>query len=185
VVLDCGANLGVFTREALQAGARLVIAIEPAPENVEALKRNFEKEIVDGRVIIYPKGVWDKDDVLEMRQDPNNTAADTFVIQRDGFTKTVRVPLTTIDKMVDELKLDKVDYIKMDIEGSEVRALAGAKATIAKHHPRMGLSVYHQADHPVEVPKAAKAAWSGYRIECGPCAYIDKMTIRPDVLYFY
>lgn len=185
VVLDCGANLGVYTREALQAGAKLVIAIEPAPENLVALKRNLEKEIADGRVIVYEKGVWDKDDVLELHQDPSNTAADTLVMKREGFTKSVKVPLTTIDKMVAELKLDRVDYIKMDIEGAEVKALIGAKETIAKYHPRMGLSVYHQADHPVEVPKAAKAGWNGYRIACGPCAYMDKVTIRPDVLYFY
>src|SRR5271169_1384476 len=38
VVLDCGANVGVFTHEALADGARLVVAIEPAPENVECLR---------------------------------------------------------------------------------------------------------------------------------------------------
>ena len=67
VVLDCGANVGVYTRHALEAGARLVVAIDPAPENIECLRRNFSEEIKAGRVVVYPKGVWDKDEVL---QDP-------------------------------------------------------------------------------------------------------------------
>src|SRR5579872_1340039 len=57
VVLDCGANVGVFTREALANGAQLVVAVEPGPENVECLRRNFAPEIAKGTVIVVPKGV--------------------------------------------------------------------------------------------------------------------------------
>jgi hypothetical protein len=48
----------------------------------------------------------------------------------------------------------------------------------------MALSAYHAPDHPVEVPAAAREAWSGYRIDCGPCAEI-RLGFRPDILYFY
>ena len=184
VVLDCGANVGVYTRAALEAGAKLVVAIEPAPENLECLRRNFKTEIADGRVIVYPKGVWDKDDMLELHVDPHNSAADSFLIHRDGGQVIGKVPLTTIDKLVSELKLERVDFIKMDIEGAEVKALEGARETIARFHPRMALSVYHAPDHPQTVPVAARAAWSGYRIECGVCAEANG-AIRPDILFFY
>ena len=63
-MLDCGANVGTFTRKALQAGAKLVVAIELEPRNYSCLRRNFEREIRDGRVIVVTKGVWDKDDTL-------------------------------------------------------------------------------------------------------------------------
>lgn len=184
IVLDCGANVGVYTREALADGAATVVAIEPAPDNIECLRRTFAKEIESGKVILYPKGVWDKDDFLEFRVDPKNQAADSFVIKREGAQVVARLPLTTIDKMVDELKLPRVDYIKMDIEGAEVKALIGARNTLAKYHPRMALSTYHQYDHPVEVPRAARQAWPGYRTECGPCN-AEGFRVRPDVLYFY
>ena len=49
MVLDGGAHVGVYVREALDRGARLVVAIEPAPANVECLRRNFPEEIADGR----------------------------------------------------------------------------------------------------------------------------------------
>jgi FkbM family methyltransferase len=185
IVLDCGANIGVFVRTALDAGAKTVVAIEPAPENIECLRRNFQPEIANGRVIVYPKGVWDKDEFLTLHVDHHNSAADSFVMQpKDSHESDEKFPLTTIDKLVTELNLPRVDYIKMDIEGAEVKALNGGRQTIAKYHPRMGLSVYHVPDHPVEVPKAVKAAWPGYTMECGPCA-VANGRIRPDIFHFY
>lgn len=185
VVLDCGANIGVTVNEELLAGAKKVVAIEPAPENLECLRRNFANEIAAGRVIVYPKGVWDKDDVLTLRVDPNNSAADSFIIKRAGAMEVKQIPLTTIDKIVAELKLPRVDYIKFDIEGAEPKALAGAHDTLARFKPRMSIASYHQPDHPKMIPQVIRAARPDYRMQCGPCAEVKEAhSIRPDVLYF-
>jgi FkbM family methyltransferase len=184
IVLDCGANLGVYTREALDAGAALVVAIEPAPQNVECLRRNFAPEIAARKVILYPKGVWDKDDVLALQVDPENSAADSVVIRREGAHEGAKVPLTTIDKLVQELNLPRVDYIKMDIEGAEQRALAGARDTLIRFHPRLAISAYHNPADPERIPVLVQEAWSGYRMKCGYCAEAN-WKIRPDVLFFY
>ncbi len=183
IVLDCGANVGVYTREALAEGAKLVVAIEPALENLECLRRNLADEVAAGRVIIYGKGVWDKDDFLTIRVSPDNPAADSFVITQKGSQLGVRLPLTTIDKLVGELKLARVDYIKMDIEGAEQRALIGAAQTLRRFHPRLALSAYHVPDDPAKIPVLVRQAWEGYRMECGPCSYSAGI-VRPDVLYF-
>jgi FkbM family methyltransferase len=184
VVLDCGANVGVFTRVALDHGARTVVAIEPAPENLESLRRNFKEEIAAGRVIVYPKGVWDKDDMLTLRRDPGNTAADSFVILKDKNAASIQVPLTTIDKLVAELKLERVDFIKMDIEGAETNALTGGQATIAKYHPRMSLASYHIPTDAQRIPELVRKAWPEVKMEVGPCAETEDHRVRPDVLYF-
>jgi FkbM family methyltransferase len=183
IVLDCGANVGVYTREALAEGAKLVVAIEPALENLECLRRNMAAEVAAGRVIIYAKGVWDKDDFLTIRVDPDNPAADSFVLNQKGSHEGLRLPLTTIDKLVEELKLERVDYIKMDIEGAEPRALTGAAQTLRRFHPRLALSAYHNPSDPATIPVLVRQGWEGYRMECGPCAYWAGV-IRPDVLYF-
>jgi FkbM family methyltransferase len=183
IVLDCGANVGVYARLALDDGASKVVAIEPGPENIESLRRNFREEIAAGRVIVVEKGVWDKDDVLSLSIDPHNTAADSFVMNQKPGNQVVKVPLTTIDKLVAELKLPRVDYIKMDIEGAEQRALRGARATLARHHPRLALSAYHDPTDPERIPEIVMQAWPGYKMECGPCAEAHGR-IRPDVLYF-
>jgi FkbM family methyltransferase len=183
VVLDCGANIGVFTHEALADGARLVVAIEPAPENVECLRRNFAAEITNGRVIVLPKGVWDRDDVLTLRIDAGNSARNSFVGSFGPAIQEVKVPLTTIDQLLADLKIDRADFIKLDIEGAEKQALAGAKNTLAKFHPRLAIAMEHLEDDPVRIPQVVHAQWSGYRVICGDC--IDEMTqVRPDVLYF-
>jgi FkbM family methyltransferase len=184
VALDCGANVGVYTREALERGARLVVAIEPAPENVEVLRRNFAPEIAAGRVIVYPKGVWDKEDVLKLQVDPHNSARDTFLGHIAGpGVHSIGVPLTTIDKLVAELNLPRVDFIKMDIEGAEPKAVAGAFHTIAQYHPRMALCLYHTPSDPVEVPAAVARAYNGYRVEV-TCICSDAK-IGPEVGHFF
>jgi FkbM family methyltransferase len=181
-VLDCGANVGVFTRGALAKGAAKVIAIEPGPENVECLRRNFKDEILAGRVVVYPKGVWNKDDELELNVDPENSAADSFVIKRTG-ARTVKVPLTTIDKLAAELNLSKIDFIKMDIEGAEPNALDGAAQALRRDKPRLSISAYHAADHPTLIPAKLRGARGDYSMKCGPCNAAG-WTVRPDILYF-
>jgi hypothetical protein len=76
----------------------LVIAIEPVPQNLECIRRNFRTEIESGRVVVYPK-------------------------------------------LVGEWKLERVDFIKMDIEGSEPKALLGAQQTITRYKPRLEVEV--------------------------------------------
>jgi len=99
VVLDCGANVGVYTRVALAKGARIVVAIDLAPEPIQCLRRNFESEIREGRVIVYPKGVWDKEATLRLHASAKiASAGDSVVMDRGGLGP--EVPLTTIDKLV-------------------------------------------------------------------------------------
>jgi len=184
IVLDCGANVGLFTRKALARGARLVVAIEPAPQNLECLRRNLAREIEQGRVIVYPKGVWDHEDVLTLRVDPANTAAASFVMGSNGWESVTHVPLTTIDRLVEELNLPRVDYIKMDIEGAETRALHGAAETLKRWRPRLAISAYHLPGDPRSIPTAVRAAQPGYRMRCGACERVDSL-VRPKVLLFW
>jgi FkbM family methyltransferase len=182
VVLDAGANVGVFTRKALAAGAEKVIAIEPAPENLECLRRNFAAEIADGRVVVYPKGVWDKDDVLKLSVDPVNSARDSFV-RRIENAQFISIPLTTVDNIVEELHLAKVDFIKMDIEGAEAKAVVGAKKTIARYRPGMALCIYHVAGDETMIPKLVHDAVPDYHVSQTCLCALDR--IQPEVAFFY
>lgn len=168
VVLDCGAHIGLFTRKALDKGASVVVAIEISPPNIECLKRNFKEEILDGRVVVYPKGVWDKDDFLTLYSG-GNSAGDSVVISELRSAVETKVPLTTIDKLVGELELSKVDFVKMDIKGAAVKALQGAQSTLRANQPRMAIATEEKSDHPVQVVRAVSAFQLGYDVRCGAC----------------
>ncbi len=180
IVLDCGANIGMVTRTMLNDGAALVVAIEPLPENLECLRRNLAKEIEARRVILYPKGVWDRDDVLEMSFE--NSGGASFVVDRHAGA--LKLPLTTIDKLVAELQLPRVDLIKMDIEGSETHALAGARETLRRYRPRLSIASYHLPSDPARIPEVVRAAQPGYEEECGSCRATPQ-GVLPEVLRFH
>lgn len=186
VVLDCGANVGVYTRHALEAGARLVVAIEPAPENLHCLNRNFADEIRAGRVRVYPKGVWDKDDTLTLRTFGDQSGGDSVALKFPGSRAGPTVPLTTIDKLVEELHLERVDFIKMDIEGAERRALTGAKATIERFRPGMAISMEHEADDATVIPALIEKLWPERKVECGRCTWVHTAlvnSVQPEEVY--
>jgi hypothetical protein len=100
-----------------------------------------------------------------------------------GVGSTVMVPMITIDWLVSDLALAKVDFIKMDIEGAEKNALAGSTKVMAHFHPRLAIATEHLPDDPVAIPAAIDSMGLGYATICGPC--VDLTTaVRPDVLYF-
>jgi len=169
VVLDCGAHVGFFTRDALNAGAGKVVAIEPSPTNFECLRRNFAEEIEAGKVVIYPKGVWHRDEEMMIEVHAGRSAQDKIVEHQAAGASSIAVPLTTIDKLVEELGLDRVDLIKMDIEGAEANALKGAKNTIAKFKPRLSISGYHREDDPAVLPEIVGTAREDYRVTPSSC----------------
>jgi FkbM family methyltransferase len=184
VVLDCGASDGDFTREALRAGAKLVVSIEISPSSAECIRRNLAEEIAGGRVIVYPKGVWDKEDSMMLNVDDTNFAANSVVMSEGSLHPQVKVPLTTIDRLAAELNLPRVDFIKMDIEGAELPAMRGARNTIQRFKPRLAIATEHKPDDEYTIPAAARALRPDYQMECGPCVEANGR-VRPDVLFFY
>lgn len=188
IVLDCGAHIGVFTRTALNLGAQVVIAIEPGPENLVCLHRNFKGEIDAGRVVVVPKGVLDREGDLAFQHHRTNPAANAFLLNHKPSTTgdpLPRVAVTRIDTLVTNLRLPRVDFIKMDIEGSERYALAGAGATLGKYRPRLAIASYHRPDDPEAIPAIVKQANGAYQMECGACELKrPNWRLRPDVLFF-
>jgi len=182
IVLDCGAHIGETTRAALRMGARLVVAIEPAPLTVECLRRNLSAEISAGKVVVYPKGVWDREEWLELSIDPDN-AAENSVVRKVG-AKTTKVRLTTIDQLVSDLNLPRVDLIKMDIEGAERNALAGPRNTILRFRPRIVVGTYHLADDYIRIPAIISSIRQDYQATCARCAETYGKII-PTTMYFH
>jgi FkbM family methyltransferase len=183
IVLDGGAHVGTYVRTALDAGAEKVIAIEPSPEAIECLRRNFAPEVAAGRVIIYPKGIWDEEKRLVFYSNGNGAAGDSFVEHGPGSKIIADIPVTTVDKMVAELALPRVDLIKADIKGAGTRMVTGAVNTIRAFHPRIVVSVEEAPEDPAAIKAAVMRIAPDYRFRCGPCL-LDGDEIRNDTIFF-
>jgi FkbM family methyltransferase len=196
VVLDCGAHIGAYSRRALDAGAKLVVSIEPSPTNRVALERNLAKEMEAGRVIVVDKGVWSEPGKLPFLISAESSAASSVISRHDAGEHTghghgtghgdgtvIEVPLVTIDALVAELGLEKVDVIKMDIEGAEQNALRGARSTLQNLRPRLAIASYHVTDDQFRIPEIVLAAQNEYQMRCGPCGERN-LEILPQTLLF-
>lgn len=136
VVLDLGANLGVFaTRAAKRVGpSGRVIAVEPHPGNFARLQGNARRNGL-ARLECVEAAAGDREGQVEL-----------FVHDRGinhsitrGSGKSVTVPLRTVDGLVRERGLERVDFLKIDIEGAVPGALRGASETLKRFRPLISL----------------------------------------------
>jgi len=73
---------------------------------------------------------------------------------------TQSVEIDTIDNIIDE----RVDYIKLDIEGAEQDAIDGAKQTILNYHPVLAICIYHKAEDWYKIPQKVLAIREDYTL---------------------
>lgn len=182
-VLDIGAYIGTWTRQALQQGAGLVVAVEPSPESLECLRRNLASEIAGGRVIVYAKGIWDSEGTLGLFENTSTGAGNSFVEQSETSRIRNGIPVTTIDRMTQELNLGRVDMIKADVKGATERLVRGAATIIQRDGPEIVVSTEEAVDEAAAIANLIHALRPSYQMRCGPCL-LDGREIYTDVLFF-
>lgn len=80
----------------------------------------------------------------------------------------------SIDDFVDDNRIEKVDFIKMDIEGAEMLALKGAQQIIEKHRPVLAISIYHSMEDFSQIPNWIHNIGLGYQRYLDIIPYIRK-----------
>ena len=140
-VIDAGACEGFFTRYALQRNAR-VLALEPVFRLTEALGHTFEAEIVNGQVEVFCAALGARSEQARLYTEQNHL----YESRIGGTGPEIQV------RALDEISGEKrIDFIKMDIEGSEMDAVLGASQTIARQKPRLAIAVYHGLENAHQV----------------------------------
>jgi FkbM family methyltransferase len=181
-VIDCGAHVGTYARHALRSGAGKLVAVEPSPDASECLRRNFDREIADGRLILVKKGIWDREQDLTFYVNGNGDAANSFIVHGKA-SKALTVPVTSVDRLVEELALGRVGMIKADVKGATARLLAGAQATLKRDRPRLALSTEEPPEDPATLTSLVSKLQPAYQAKCGPCLAADGQ-IRTDVMFY-
>lgn len=137
VVLDVGASVGAWTvplARALGPAAR-VYAFEPVPSN----RRRLERTVAANRltnVTVSALALGDGSRQVDMWLRSSVTGAETgtaAIVAAGGGHLTVE--MRPLDEWVDAMALQRLDFIKLDVEGAELMVLEGAHRTITRFRP--------------------------------------------------
>jgi FkbM family methyltransferase len=139
VMVDVGAHVGVH---ALHAAARLrrlgggtVVAFEPARDSAAKLRAAAARNRVELTVVEAALGA--APGTAELRADPAYDPADAGVRSLHGRGGRVQaVTVTTFDAWAAEARLERLDLVKLDVEGSELEALRGMAGSLGRLRPR-------------------------------------------------
>src|SRR3989344_2291453 len=129
-VLDIGANVGYYTAifAKLVGESGKVIAFEPDTDNFSFLEATI-KENGFKNVFPYRTAVGDENGEIKLYKSPDNLA-DHRIYSFPESNESIITPLVTIDDFVRKERIGKIDFIKMDIQGAEGRALKGMLETL-------------------------------------------------------
>jgi FkbM family methyltransferase len=119
--IDAGASVGLFTQYILNRGAKQVCSIECDDRSVKALQGNFYN---NSNVTIIPKALSGENGEITLYWKDNNPLISTVDPNHSEFTYSDNsnskiIPCTTLEKVVNDLGWDKIDLLKLDIEGAE------------------------------------------------------------------
>ena len=140
VLLDIGANVGMYTIYAAGVRNATVYALEPESQNYSLLNMNIRLNKLDHLIAAYCVGISDKDtfDYIFMRNlnagDANHAVGEPLNFELKPFDNQIGFAQGCItyklDTLVDTNKLPIPDYIKIDVDGFEHKVIEGALETL-------------------------------------------------------
>ena len=144
IVIDGGAYIGEFALYAAKAVGRegKVIAFEPDGNMYKKFLANIKLNRIEN-IIAVNKGLWSSDGDLKFVGD--NIKGYSFMLGPDAGGE-VNVPVVSLDNELARLKIEKVDFIKADVEGAELELIKGAQGTLAASRVNLAIAAYHVLD---------------------------------------
>jgi FkbM family methyltransferase len=159
VMLDLGANQGIYCCAfgAAVGPSGRVIAVEPIPRQAQRLNANIALNGFDHCTALQ-KAISDRPGTATLGIAHGDTAAS--IVAEDNSV-SIQVETTSVDEIVSQFHLSRVDFIKLDVEGAEKLALLGAADTLRKFRPTLCLEA-SDPDLLVEINDLIKDL--GYRL---------------------
>jgi FkbM family methyltransferase len=151
VVLDAGGCFGdtaLYFANAVGPEGK-VFTFEFIPENVEILKKNISLNLdFKNNIEIIENPVWEISN-KEIFFKNNGPASRLSFEPFNGYD--AKIYTIAIDDFIETKKINRIDFIKMDIEGAELNALKGSMNTIIKFKPKLAISIYHSLNDFVDI----------------------------------
>ena len=125
VFIDIGANAGIYTLTAAKYmvdNCRL-LAIEPNPVVKSRLENNLSFNAFTADIQVLPVGISDKSGSFTLYLDKTNLGGSSLHEGRDNQGEGIEIPCYPLKEVLAENKIEKIDILKIDIEGAEEQAL--------------------------------------------------------------
>ena len=120
IVLDIGANIGLFSLFAAKYTKNKIFAIEPFPDNIKYLRNNIEINNYQKIIKTYPIAISNYNGIKKLYLSEISGGHLLFDHNINGSLENyIEVKTNTLKKIIDENSLEKIDFLKMDCEGSE------------------------------------------------------------------
>ncbi len=152
-----------------------VHSFEPSPRNRSLLEANLRlNPDLAPRVRVHPAPLGAR--AGETVWIDNVIAAGATVREQAGdAVDTVQLRTETIDALVQGGEIQRVDFLKVDVEGADLGVLQGAAATIAEQRPRLAIAAYHRPDDLVSIPDFIASLHVEYRwyLQCSTMTDVD------------
>lgn len=116
--IDLGANIGAFSILAAKHGSK-VVAVEPEPHNILALEKNIELNNMSDLITVAPVGVSNFNGTASIGDGGGGASI------KDSPEGSI-VNIITLDELFLQYDIDKVNVLKIDVEGSETEIILGA-----------------------------------------------------------
>ncbi|HLY70468.1 MAG TPA: FkbM family methyltransferase [Puia sp.] len=176
-VIDAGGCWGdtalYFANEVGNSGR--VFTYEFIPSNLEIMTKNIAlNPNLEQRITVIKHPVWETSDRTMFYID-NGPGSRVFMNGDEKYDG--KVESISIDDLVNRLNINKVNFIKMDIEGAEPAALKGAMNVIKKFKPKLAIAIYHSLDDFVNIPKFIHDLGLGYKLYLSHCSIHEEETI--------
>ena len=142
-VLDIGANIGYYTVIAMNhvGSSGKVFSFEPEPENFDFLQRNITAQ-KNKNAHAFFFGLADKPSKSKLFLSSDNKGKHSLS-QSGEMKESIVVSIETGDRLLQTVGINKVDLIKMDVEGAEPLALKGLDSLLSKSSPCLLFCEYH------------------------------------------
>ena len=130
VVFDVGANVGDWTQNALRAGAGHVHAFEISPATAAGVAKRYAEE---PRVTVNTFGLSSEAGTVTIHHYPDHPALTTVTdYPHDAESTAIEVPVRTGDEYVAEAGIERIDFMKLDVEGAEEHVIGGFRQTFER-----------------------------------------------------
>jgi len=177
VFVDCGAFSGDTVFEFIRRTRgrfKAIHAFEPSQKHFNLLINNINKlKLHQGNITLLNEGVWSEPGLLSFfEQDLNLGSSHVSTDSNNAATESVSIKVNTLDAVFADIK---PTLIKMDIEGSELEALKGAKDILIKHKPKLAICMYHKCEDFVDIPIFLSEVVPEYKLHVRhhACGYLD------------